>query len=273
MKALLLLLAACAPAPMTTMPIADSGALGTLDALSAADLARLGEARIFFGHHSVGRNILEGVAELAGEHPGLDLRIVETSDPSKAEGPGLFHAAVGDNMDPASKRRAFVEVMERSASGLDLALLKFCYVDVNSGTDPSAFVEEYQATLSTLRAAHPGLTLAHTTVPLRASPTGLVPRAKDLARFLSRRPRALEHNRARAAVNNLLRGRFDAPALFDLARLESTAPDGSLSTEGGDATVPCLTPAYTSDGGHLSVAGRRRAAAAFLTFLAHRLGD
>jgi lysophospholipase L1-like esterase len=243
----------------------------TIHELSDEQLQRLGEARIFFGHHSVGTDILQGIAELAAERPNLGLRIVETDDPSTVEGPCLAHGRVGRNMDPASKRGEFLDVLERSADSLDLALMKFCYVDVNSGTDPGTFVEEYQDMLGTLRAAHPNLKLAHATVPLRASPAGVLGRAKDLARLLTGKPRSLEHNRARDAVNGLLRSSFDQEALFDLARVESTRADGTACREGGDATVPCMAPEYTTDGGHLSASGRRRAAEAFLVFLARRL--
>ena len=254
---------------MTTPSSADE--LSNLDALTPAELQGLAQARIFFGHHSVGRDILQGVAELAAERPDLKLRLVETSSPQDSAGPGLFHAAVGSNMDPASKREEFAEVLANCAEDLDLALLKFCYVDVNSGTDPDAFVQEYEHILGSLRAAHPNLTLAHTTLPLRASPAGLVPRAKDLVKLLLGKPRSHDHNRARAAVNVTLRSRFDHQALFDLARLEATDSSGKLCSERADATVPCLAPENTSDGGHLSATGRRKAAAAFLVFLARRL--
>jgi len=56
---------------------------------------------------------------------------------------------------------------------------------------------------------------------------------------------------------------------FDLAKLESTFPDGSQSTFTKDGNIyAALVPDYTNDGGHLNEKGRRIVAEHLLVYLA-----
>ena len=66
-----------------------------------------------------------------------------------------------------------------------------------------------------------------------------------------------------------LAARLAADPIFDLARAESTRPDGSRETfryEGKD--YYSLVPAYSSDGGHLSERGQRTLGADLIRFVA-----
>ncbi len=57
---------------------------------------KLAQRRIFFGHQSVGGNILEGLQRL-----GAGPRVVEVKSPSETVAPGtLAHAMVGENLKP-----------------------------------------------------------------------------------------------------------------------------------------------------------------------------
>src|SRR5205085_12594035 len=57
--------------------------------------------------------------------------------------------------------------------------------------------------------------------------------------------------------------------IFDLARVESTAPDGKLVTVTWEGvTAPAMAAQYTEDGGHLNALGRARAAREFIAVLA-----
>ena len=51
-------------------------------------LGALYEKRIFFGHQSVGRNIIEGIGEVLQGAGARGLVFVETRDPGTATGPG-----------------------------------------------------------------------------------------------------------------------------------------------------------------------------------------
>jgi hypothetical protein len=74
----------------------------------------------------------------------------------------------------------------------------------------------------------------------------------------------------RDEYNRLLRATYAGrEPVFDLARVESTAPDGTrVTVTWNGITAPALSPAYTDDGGHLNARGRLAAAREFLTVLA-----
>jgi len=237
-----------------------------------ADLERVAQARVLFAHQSVGRNILEGVQALAKD-AGVPIRIQDIGTTPPDAGPGLFHSNVGVNGDADSKLAAFTGLLQRpERPPYDVALLKFCYEDLDhdaKGRD--GLLDRYAARMGMLQASRPDVRLLHVTSPLRADPPGWKTRLK---RLLGRATDEDADNVVRNAYNTGLRTRFGGPALFDLAAVESTLPDGSRSSFGATAgPVYTLAGAYTTDGGHLNDMGRRRAAAAFLHTLAQALGS
>ena len=229
--------------------------------------ASLGARRIFFGHQSVGANIMEGVAGLVAAEPRPGLRVV--TDPGALDAGGAFlHGPVGRNQDPGAKTDDFAARVEGPLAGrLDVAFHKYCYVDVNAATDVPALFERYRRTMERLAAGHPGVTFVHVTVPLVTVPAGTT---ASLKRMLGRTPGRATDNLARQRFNELMRGAYAGrEPLFDLAAIESTRPDGSRETFGSGADrAYALVPAYASDGSHLNEAGRRRVAEELLVFLA-----
>ncbi len=221
-------------------------------------LQALSGRRIFFGHQSVGLNVLDGLRELAALE-GAALRVTEARAPGVPPGT-LAHLALAENGDPARKLRSFAQAFARGeAAGADLALMKFCYVDVTAGTDVAALFAAYQRTVAEVEALSPGTTVVHVTVPLQAVEGG----ARGWLKGLLGRPRwGAEHNARREAYNDLLRAAYRGRApLFDLALAESTRPDGTAETATWQGReVRALVPAYTGDGGRLNEAGRRAAA-------------
>ena len=78
---------------------------------------KLSEKKIFFGHQSVGDNIIDGIRDLMKEHPQIKLNIVETADKSDFN-EGLFaHIRLGKNREPESKIHAFAQLMEGGIGG------------------------------------------------------------------------------------------------------------------------------------------------------------
>jgi hypothetical protein len=77
-------------------------------------------------------------------------------------------------------------------------------------------------------------------------------------------------NILRNEYNQKLRKEYNkSGALFDLAKVESTYPDGRRSTfEKNGKSYYCLVPDYTDDGGHLNEIGRKMVAEQFLILLA-----
>jgi lysophospholipase L1-like esterase len=67
----------------------------------------------------------------------------------------------------------------------------------------------------------------------------------------------------------LLRKNYEGKEpVFDLARIESTRPDGTRETFTQDGkTYYALVPAYTKDGGHLNKLGRKKVAEQLLLLL------
>lgn len=230
-------------------------------------LERLRTRAVFFGHQSVGMNVLDGLQQLPGAS-GQVVRIAEVA-PGTAVAPGtLAHAWVGRNHDPVSKIEAFARAVDAlPAPGVDIALVKLCYVDFAPETDPAAIFSRYRAAIADLQRRHPRTTFVHVTAPVSRVQGG----AKALLKqALGKEPYGLIENVRREEYNQLLRQAYEGKEpIFDLARVESTAPDGRVETvEWKGKRAPALVAAYTDDGGHLNQEGKRRAALALLSVLA-----
>ena len=91
--------------------------------------------------------------------------------------------------------------------------------------------------------------------------------------MLGRAPYGILENMRREEYNTLLRSKYQGrEPLFDLARIESTNPDGtSAFADWNSVRIPQLSNAYTEDGSHLNPLGRIHAAKSFVKLLAeHR---
>jgi hypothetical protein len=231
-----------------------------------ADIERIAQRRIFFGHQSVGVNLLDGVKHLAMT-AGIPVRVDEVSKASAVESAMIGHSFIAENGNPFRKLESFEQVMGSQATGLDIALMKFCYVDFAPETDVKKLFARYRATIDSLHARNPGTTFVHVTAPLTVIPAGIKIRLKQL---LGSAPPEFTDNLRREEYNALLRKTYQGrEPIFDLARIESTAPDGSLETvEWKGSVVPVMVPAYTEDGGHLNAVGQLRAARELVSVLA-----
>jgi hypothetical protein len=219
--------------------------------------------RILFCHQSVGADLLEGLRELGDAT--LTLAGTDALPERDPGSPLLATARVGRNGEPASKWQAFAGLLATHGGRVDFALMKLCYVDILDLASVDRVFGDYQDAMRAISARHPQLRLGHVTVPLRARPQGV---GASVRRLLGQRDTEHARNRARAAFNERLRLAYGSGALFDLARIESTAPGARPAAwrEGGHE-VPALAPEYSRDGGHLNSLGRRVAARAFLGFL------
>ncbi len=237
-----------------------------VDAGLRADLERVAQRRIFFGHQSVGDNVLDGVKQLA-TIGGVSVRIAETRTASAVGPATLGHARVGENRYPLRKLQDFEQAFGQQPAGIEIALVKFCYTDITAETDPKALFAQYRDTLERLRTKNPGMILVHVTAPLTHVQGG--PKA-FVKRLLGRAPYGTIENARREQYNALLRQTYQGrDPIFDLARVESTAPDGTLITaEWQGSVAPALVPAFTDDGHHLNAAGRLRAARELISVLA-----
>ena len=241
----------------------------------AGQWAPLRQKTIFFGHQSVGFDIVAGLRDLAARHAEVTLNLVETKDPGEVEGAMLAHERVGHNFDPQSKIAEFRRLLEGGlGEKVDIAFFKFCFVDLGRGSDPEAVLASYCETMAALKARFPQVVFLHVTVPLCGPPQRLKGMLKASIKRLIGRPPVLEENEVRARYNALLRERFAGKEpFFDLARYETLGPTGRphYSIRQG-RKVPVLVRAYTDDGGHLNQVGRVHLAEQLLLALHDSLG-
>jgi len=247
---------------------------GSLKDVPDSSWEKLAQKRIFFGHQSVGFNIIDGLKDLMKENPQLKLNIVETSNPADFDKPIFAHARVGKNTDPKSKIDEFSAFMEKGIGNkADIAFFKFCYVDVTATTNIDKVFQDYKNTLSRLKKECPKATFIHVTVPLTSKPTGFqayMKKAKELAkRIIGRSVFNHYDNIERSRFNEMIRREYhDKEPVFDLAKVESTHPDGRTETFTKDGDIfYSLVPDYTYDGGHLNETGSKVAAEQLLLLL------
>jgi lysophospholipase L1-like esterase len=241
--------------------------LATAPTLTEQQIASLATKKIFFGHQSVGNNIVQGMRDLMGADPHLKINIVKSADPQSIPPPAFVEFEIGRNGDPRSKTEAFTAILDKGmGSQGGIAMFKYCYVDINSSTNVQEMFEDYRAEIDTLKAEYPALKIVHITVPL----TTVEPTTKAWIKSMLGRTTTQDVNVKRNEFNNLLRKTYSGiDPIFDLAQAESTQPDGIRSYFTRDSKmIYTLASEFTTDGGHLNEAGRQAAAAALLEVLA-----
>jgi hypothetical protein len=252
-----------------SVPDERDGVAGVLRDIPREKLDKVVRAKIYFGHQSVGYDIVGGLGALAKERPDLSLNIVETRDADAIAGPAFAHAKNGQNLHPLTKIQDFADTLERGGLGTrtDIALFKFCYVDFEPQTDVEKVFAEYRSTLARLRQTFPGVKFVHVTSPLTIVQSGPKAWAKQI---LGRKLGGAEANLARERFNELIRKEYSGrEPVFDLAAIESTLPDGTtVRFRDGGRRHPALADVYASDGKHLNPLGARWAAAHLLATLA-----
>lgn len=241
---------------------------GKIADVTDAEWAALASRRIYFGHQSVGRDIMLGVRRVLDRNPSIPLRIVQSDDPNRVQGPAFIEGHIGRNTEPQSKTAGFVSAMENgfAAGAGSIAMYKYCYVDVNVRTDPELLFREYETAISELQRENPELTVVHLTLPLHAATGGV----REQARTLLGRSTQTRLNMIRNRYNDLMRQRYGATEpIFDIALLESTRADGTQAfTRYGGRKVYMLAPEWTYDGGHLTDEAQDHMAERLLVFLA-----
>jgi len=207
----------------------------------SVETIRLLNMRVFFGHNSVGDNMLEG---LQRAYP--DLRVVRNNQAPALAQPGFAHFSTDNNGNPSQKIATFENWMNAGLGKVaNVAFHKFCYIDFDAKTDVKALFKAYRASMERLAAAFPKVQWLHVTVPLKG--------AWDI-----------HGNKKREQFNQLLRETYGTK-VFDLAKLESTHPDHKVERTSKGA--PALVKAYSDDDGHLNPLGQELVTKAFVPFL------
>ena len=241
----------------------------TISQLTEKNLQELSRKKIYWGHQSVGQNILDGIKELMQGNKSIKLNIVKTDSPGAFSQPIFAHSDIGRNDDPYSKINAFRDYMQKGIGNkVDIAFFKFCFWDVRGKTDIKRVFDSYTTTLSELKAQYPAVIFVHFTVPLMAHADGLKDRIK---RVLNLEDDSDLDNIRRNELNNLFLAEYlGKEPIFDIASAESTLPGGGRSSfSNAGKTYYCLAREYTSDGGHLNELGKKVVAEQLLIFLSN----
>ena len=219
----------------------------------------ISQKNIYFGHRSVGENIIIGLNKIISENGQNELIIKELKDNSKFEGNYFIHSNIGNNGDPKSKFEEFTSIVNNLANkNLDIAMMKLCFVDITKNTNIDDVFKSYVAMIDSLKNKYPDLTIIHFSVPLKSKPS-LINNIKDIIK--GRNNYDPQDNLARNKFNELLFSKYSKEDIFDLAEVESTYPDGKRESIIVDGK-PCyfLIKDYTDDGGHLNESGRQTVA-------------
>lgn len=233
----------------------------------------LSEKKLFFGHQSVGFNIVDGLNDIVQQLPKISLNIKKTNDPDELNKPLFAHSSVGQNKDPISKCDDFKRIIENGIGDrVDIAFFKFCYVDITTETDLNNIFEVYKDTMDYLGKKYSNIVFIHITVPLRVYQTG--PKAW-IKKIIGRQIGGYSNNIKRNQFNEMLRKEYEGKVpFFDLAKIESTFPDGKrMIIEKKGEMFYSLVRDYTDDGGHLNKTGRIKVAEQLLILLANLTND
>ena len=245
----------------------DSAMSGIAD-ISTSDLEQLAAKKIYFGHQSVGADIIKGMQELLSEDGRISPRFTETKTATDFSAPVFAHFYVGENTRPIYKIEDFTATLTSGiGEDADITFLKLCYVDFDDDTDVKRIFDTYVAASTEIQALYPDITIVHLTAPLTTLQTGLKAWIKKL---LKMEVGGIGENIKRQEYNEMLRAKYlGKESFFDIAKIESTKPNGSRTRAIFDGKeYYTLVENYTSDGGHLNETGRRLVAAELIRYLA-----
>jgi hypothetical protein len=246
--------------------------LSMIDNSFIQDLKLVQTKNIYFGHQSVGKNIMQGLTDLISMQNEVGFPVIDLDATDSLPEHYFAHSRIGANTDPRGKCDTFGNLLEHKISSIpDVALMKFCYVDINEKTDVPELFNYYKNTISKIKEKYPKLILVHVTVPLMANSGGWKIKVKRLINYLDYTDPA---NIKRNEFNNLLLETYKNEPIFDLARVESTYPDGKReSFKNNGKTYYSLIRDYTYDGGHLNATGRQLAAREMIRSIAKVFRD
>jgi hypothetical protein len=232
------------------------------------DLLLLQTKRIYFGHQSVGEDIMNGLRSILRENSDVRLNLVTAKGDVDLPGTFFLDSFVGENRRTDLKCADFARCIDSLTGGrLDIALLKFCFADIQRETNIGEILDRYTATIDSLKRRHPGVRFVHVTVPLSAGTTGL---KRLVNSVLGRAGNNDMANLNRHRFSEMLKKRFSGEPVFDLESIESTYPDGTreTSTVGAETAYSLIGDYAAEDGDHLNEKGRDLAARSLVRLLA-----
>src|SRR5689334_5438113 len=127
--------------------------------ITTDELAKVSRTKVFFGHQSVGMNMLSGVPGVYAARHLAAPTIERGGTRPGPDGGFVGYAFIGENEKPLLKIQDFAAQM---GSGIgrqvDVAMMKLCYVDVTSNTDVGALFAAYRQAITALERDLPMVT-------------------------------------------------------------------------------------------------------------------
>ncbi len=215
--------------------------------------------RFLFAHQSVGASITAVVPEVYKKAKLAQPKVGWWDEVMNTKTPVFAHVPIGTNGDPEGKLADFVRYLDEApAGGLDMALLKLGYADINASTDVDTLFEEYATTMADLQAKHPDIVLLYSTVPLVVDRGSQLVAAAKVTGVSDPTWPAASDNIARERFNTLVRAKYRASGkLYDVAALEARAAGGKLTAMQYEGQwYPVLNPELAApDRQHLNDTG------------------
>ncbi len=228
---------------------------------------QLAQQKIYFGHQSVGYNMMDGIEMVLKENQNIKLNIKKGKDLNFFKSPVFAHDNNGSNRDPKAKIDDFCDTIDNGlGEKVNLAGFKFCYVDIEDGSNVKEIFDYYKKRMNEISLKYPNIKIIHFTAPIKSLQSG----SKGFIKKLLGKDIGIKDNIARQQFNELLVNEYKNQLIFNLAKTESTYPDGKREySEADGKKIFTMIPAYTNDGGHLSEKGKLIIGGDFLIFLAN----
>jgi len=224
----------------------------------------LSTKKIYFGHQSVGYNIIDGMRIFSDVNLENKVNIKETDKDSDFTNGVFGHSQIGINTVPESKINDFVKKIEGGLGDVvNIAFFKLCYVDINEKTDIDDLFSYYKKQMSILERTYPHVKFLHVTVPLKTNdriPLGIKQKIKHFIKSIfgidTGKNENMKDNVMRNKFNELMKKNYSN--IIDLASFQSQNIHGENCTfiyEGKQYQQLCNE--YTIDSGHLNTEAKR----------------
>ena len=223
--------------------------------------------KIYFGHQSVGNDIINGINIIIVENKSIKIRTVESYDLDKIDGGAFIHSRIGSNDNVFSKNEDFIKNLTNSIEGVDIAFIKYCYLDIGYSSDVQKIFLNYKDLFEKLKKKSPNTLFVVFTVPLTTIQDG--PKAW-IKSIIGKPVAGIDDNVKRNQFNKLIVDEFQGKMpVFDIAAIEATRPDGKKTIfEKNGIEYFAMYKGYSDDGGHLNIQGQKKVAEQLLVFLA-----
>jgi len=240
--------------PMFAPPMVfDHNSLEEFDLITQQEADDVHATNFLFGHQSVGRNIMDGLNALEGQDSKYSTNIIPSDfylDVTRQQyldyGSIFGQQNSGSNGNPSSKNAEFFGFLNSNDDLVNVAFLKYCYVDVTNTIPAQQVFDNYKVAVDLFEASHPDVTLVHFTNPITPSPSDTL------------------NNVQRNIYRDLILQEYgNIGYVFDLADLESWYNGAYTTFDYGGNTYLRMNDAYSLDGqGHLNSVGGQMVAKA-----------